>query len=450
MKIQKFITLSIFSFFLFTSVSIAQINLRLPRLGVPKKEDAGKAATGSSGPSSNRQMVIDDGFTFFDSEPLQEYSASARRQVGIGWHLRSHLRMFGTVPNRSGFNVVVSKGGKELTKIRCEGTVYRKADDQAPREHRNPGDDYMLTTQQGCEDKTKLMTETGKLDVKVYFFNGSTDEEKLLRTYKIDVREATRVRGLATAPVPDVPHYYIQRHAETPAAILFVRPVFNNTLSPNYFRVPGDGDFNSELEIYFNISTKRQVDRLRSAVTRCSVNGSPVDFPGTGDYADGARFHQMRVETAIYTDRLAPQFKTASEYMDEVSFSQYQVKLPLLRRSDPANNRVGMSDRRGNWECSIRINGETIRTFKWTVGSDGMPVQHPEQASGNVNLNYNAYLIEAVVPPSGSSIDHRLLPLANDGLFYGIPWTSAEGKAAAAKVPTKGRPYHVPSTSVKP
>ncbi|MBK9163393.1 MAG: hypothetical protein IPM21_05670 [Acidobacteria bacterium] len=428
---------------------VSQIRLRLPKVGVPKKEDVGKATESQSGSNANRQLVIDDGFTFFDAEPLQEHSAAARRQVGIGWHLTSHLRMFGTVPNRSGFNVVVSKAGKDLTKIRCEGTVYRKAEDQAPRDQRNPGDDYVMTDQYGCADKTKVIKETGKLDVKVYFFNGSTDEEKLLRTFKIDVREATRVRGLATAPVTDVPHYYIQRHAEMPAAILFIRPIVGSKLSPTYYRISGDSYFNSEVDIYFNISTKKQVERLQQAVTRCSVNGTPVNFPGSGENADGSRLRLMRVETGIYTDRLAPEYKGASEYMDEVSFSLYQVRLPMLRRSDSSNNRIGMSDRRGNWECSIRINGETIRTFRWTVGSDGMPVPHPEQANGNVNLNFNGYLIDTEIPAGGSSLDHRLLPLPNDGLFYGVPWTSTEGKASAGKVPTKGEPFHVPSTKAK-
>lgn len=439
----------IFALIILVTVGSAsgQINIRLPKIGAPKKEDvAGNKmpTSSSSSKSSNRQMVIDDGFTFFDAEPLQEYSAAARRQVGIGWHLRSNLRMFGTVPNRSGFNVVVSKAGKDLTKIRCEGTPYRKAEDQAPADQRNPGDDYVITTQHDCADKTKLIKETGKLEVKVYFFNGSTDEEKLLRTYKIDVREATRVRGLATAPVPDVPHYYIQRHAEVPAAILYIRPIIGSRLSPTYYRIAGDSDYHSEVDIYFNISTIKQVDRLRQAVTRCSVNGTPINFPGTGDNSDGARLRQLLDETAIYTDRLAPEYKRANEYMDEVSFSLYQAKLPLLLRNDPSNNRIGMLDRKGKWECSLRINGEVLRTFSWTVG-DGGVMPHPEQSSGNVNLNYNGFLIDTTIPAGGSAFDHRLLPLPNDGLFYGIPWSSAEGKAAAARVPTKGKPYHTPS-----
>src|SRR5690606_29943510 len=121
-----------------------QINLKLPK--IPKIPKLPGSPTGDGSPArlptsggktssvkrSNRQLVIDDGFTFFDAEPLQEYSAQARRQVGIGWHLGSKLRMFGTVPNRSGFKLVVSKAGREIVMIRCEGTAYRKAENPVP------------------------------------------------------------------------------------------------------------------------------------------------------------------------------------------------------------------------------------------------------------------------------------------------------------------------------
>jgi hypothetical protein len=421
-----------------------QFTIKIP--GLNKKEGSkteNASQTGSGG--QNRQMVIDDAFTFFDAEPLQEYSAAARRQVGIGWHLRPYLRMFGTVPNRSGFNVVVSKGGRELVKIRCEGATYRKNEDPVPENRRVPEDDYMLTDWNGCEDKRKIIKETGKLDVKVYFFDGDTDAEKLLRTYRIDVREATRVRGLATAPVEDVPHYYVQRHAETPAAVLFVRP----RGYPNYYRIRGDSDFISEVEIYFNISPKRQVDRMPNGNIRCSVDGNPIRFPGPTPYSDGVDVKSMRHETAIYTDRIAPQYKKANEYMDEVSFSQYRIRLPLYLKGEPGANRLGLRDFKGKWECSFRLNGEVVRTFRWTIGRDGNPVPHPEQQSGNVNLNYNGFLIEAEVPPGGHEYDYRLLPLPGDGFFYGIAWQSPEGKAAASKIPTKGTPFHIPSNRVK-
>ncbi len=437
-------TFAVFLVALFTINMHAQIHLRLPMLSRPGSDTSvGDRTPGPSAAarSSNRQLVIDDAFTFFDAEPLQEYSAEARRQVGIGWHLRPFLRMFGTVPNRSGFNVVVNKAGKPLTKIRCEGEAYRKSEDPVPEKRKVPEDDYLITAWRGCEDKKKIIKETGKLDVQVYYFNGDTDEEKLLRTYRIDVREAPRVRGLATAPVTDVPHYYVQRHAEAAASILHLRP----RGYPNYYRIRGDSDFIGEVDIYFNISPKRQVDRIPHGNLRCSVNGTPLRFPGPSPYSDQVDVKSMRNETAIYTDRIAPQYKKANEYMDEVSFNQYRLRLPLMLRGDPGSNRLGLQDHKGNWECSLRINGETIRSFKWTVGSNGLPVAHAEQRSGNINLNYNGYLIETLVPPGGSSYDHRLIAAPGDGLFYGINWTTSEGRAMASAVPTKGTPYHVAS-----
>jgi hypothetical protein len=55
-------------------------------------------------------------------------------------------------------------------------------------------------------------------------------------------------------------------------------------------------------------------------------------------------------------------------------------------------------------------------------------------------------------PAGGSPMDKRLVPGESTakGLFYGIPWTSAEGKAIAAKVPKKGDAFSVPSNLVKP
>jgi len=49
----------------------------------------------------------------------------------------------------------------------------------------------------------------------------------------------------------------------------------------------------------------------------------------------------------------------------------------------------------------------------------------------------------------GSPLDKRLLPLPANGLFYGQPWRSPEGKAMASRVPKKGDPAPVPSTSVR-
>ena len=74
MNIKLLVTL--FAILFLAAAGPAQINLKLPKI-VPISRDKSPAKENgrdSSGKSSNRQMVIDDGFTFFDAEPLQEYS----------------------------------------------------------------------------------------------------------------------------------------------------------------------------------------------------------------------------------------------------------------------------------------------------------------------------------------------------------------------------------------
>ncbi|GEM_PF-6680884 len=50
------------------------------------------------------------------------------------------------------------------------------------------------------------------------------------------------------------------------------------------------------------------------------------------------------------------------------------------------------------------------------------------------------------IPAAGSALDKRLSGASN-GLFYGLPWTSVEGKAMAARVPKLGNLFPVPSNS---
>ena len=151
----------------------------------------------------------------------------------------------------------------------------------------------------------------------------------------------------------------------------------------------------------------------------------------------------------IHTDRLAAQYKRGTEYRDEIGFRMVQLKAPLTWGRVRETNRLALEDYPGNWECSLMNNGEVWRTWRWKIGSNGMPDLHPEQR-GNVNLYFNSFIVDMEVPAGGSPLDKRLVPEATSaGLFYGLPWKSAEGKAMAARLPKKGVPYPVLSTMAK-
>ena len=164
-------------------------------------------------------------------------------------------------------------------------------------------------------------------------------------------------------------------------------------------------------------------------------------------YADQAISRAERNFLVIYQDRLAPQYKRGTEYRDEIGFRMVRVHAPLTWGSVRDTNRLALEDYPGNWECSLMNNGEVWRTWRWKIGANGMPEMHPEQ-KGNVNLYFNSFIVDMEIPAGGSPLDKRLVPEATAaGFFYGQPWTSAEGKAMAGRVPKKGTPDPLPSTN---
>ncbi len=434
----------------------AQFPIKIPKISKPEISKptestprSNPTTPGSTGDlDSSREMVVDDAFTFFDAEPVKEYDAALRLEKDIGWYMKSSLRIFGTFPDRSGFRVIVSKAGKDVSSTRCEAKPYKKSTDidlRTPESRKGKDlnyDNHMQVAE--CFDQKQFAKGEGVFDVKVFVFNGDTDEEKLVRTYKIDVHRAPRVRGSATSPQPDVAHYYISRHAESPVAFmhLIYGGVSNYFLS--YDRSPPGWN---RVEVYFNYSPLKVNDPLPNAYARCSVNGQRIDF-SNAPYRDQVNLTRRRNEYAMYTDRLAPQFQRGTEYRDEVAFIQLRAILPISF-GNATERDIRLEDNPGDWSCEILSNGNKIRTFRWKVGSDGKPVPHPEQRGGNVNLYYNAFLIDVDIPPGGAEMDNRLAPMLEKGLFYGIPWTTPEGRALAGAVPKKGDLYQIPSNKVK-
>ncbi len=447
-----------------TNSVFGQFRIKVPKIKKPKvektkhkqevqKTDGNSANTGTP---SNRQMVMDDAYTFFNAEHKTNFASSSRKDQDLGWYMKSRLRLMGTFPGRSAFRIAVVKNGKQLSSVRCEGVIKTKAKDDRirsnviRREYLLDYDDYMETNLQ-CFNKEEVSKETGKMDVKVYFINGDTDEEKLVRTYKIDVHRATKVRGNARKPQQDIPSYYIQRHAETAVAFAYFDYGFRNA---GYFREPVErsnyaGKLRT-LRIYSTFSPKSGKYLPNRMFTRCTVNGQRIDFTNNLDRDNVQDAKSGRNdEVGTYIDRLIPKYQRGNPYVDKVVFRDLVLEMPIYTGEDKSTlDEVKVEDNPGNWECKVISNGETLRIFRWKV-TNGKIVPHAEQASRNVNLFYDAAMIEMEIPNGGASFDYRLTPMPEMGLFYGVPWKTAEGKAMAKRVPKVGNPFHVPSNRAK-
>ena len=457
MKTRNISLIAVCMLILIPSEAYAQFRIKIPKIKkpnptqpkTPPKETLTSAAAAPIS-AQNRQMVMDDGFTFFDAEPVKEYDSAARLNKDIGWHLTAYLRVLGDFPNRSAFRVVVKQNGKKLIGNRCNGAVYTKEGDpsirtEIRRRERDLNFENYMDTGFGCKKETAVIKPVGKMDVEVYVIDGDTDEEKLVRTYKIDVHRAPRVRGSTTNPQPDVAHYYISRNAE--AAVAFILMAEGHA---NYFKKPFDtssGPGYRTLVVYTSYSPGRNRQLPGDTYARCKVNGQPLKL----DWDQVNLSSESRPqEYAVYTDRLTAQYKRGSAYRDDVIFRRLNIVLPIYSEETQYQKpRMKMENTRGDWECRILSNGEPYRTLRWKVGPDGKIEPHPEQQNGNINLFHNTFLVDMEIPEGGTEWDHRLAPMPNDGLFYGIPWSTAEGKAMAARMPKKGNPFHVPSTKAQ-
>lgn len=427
-------------------VALGQIRSRIPRPrpnqpppnSAPTTTETNQPAAQLPQPASLSRGAgtADDGFTWFEAVSTQALGQN-NIPYSTGWVLKSHVRIFGDYPNRSAVKLVVARAGKPVATTRCEVDIY----------HKGPNDideSYMWTNE--CWRKDTATKEVGNFNLQVFTVNGDTDEEKLVRTYKIEVRTVHRVPA-GQQPGEDPPQYYIPRHGEAPVSFIFLRP----TGYTSYFEFGSRPERSGAnlVELYFSLSPSEIGYNLPQGYMRCSVDGKRLSMPGPMPYADQAISRAERSFQVIHTDRAAPQYKRGTEYRDEIGFRVVRLKAPLTWGSVRDTNRLALEDYPGNWECSLMNNGETWRTWRWKVGADGMPEMHPEQ-KGNVNLYFNSFIVDMEIPAGGSPLDKRLAPEATaNGFFYGQPWTSAQGKAMAGRLPRKGNPYPVFSNLVK-
>ncbi|MEZ5344179.1 MAG: hypothetical protein R2681_01370 [Pyrinomonadaceae bacterium] len=428
---KKQLAYGITAILILSSAAAAQFKIKIPKISKEKSPiQSAKTSTGSSG-GKDRQMVIDDGFTFFEATPVKERSEKYSGDISKGWTLTSNLRAFGTFPNNSGFKIVVLQNGKALAAYSCQGKTHRKSESPVSRIKNSPDDDFMSTTTGSTcgGDKDIFVKSPGKYDVNIFAVNGDNDEETLLRKYKIDVHEAKKIRP---GNIPGASDFYIQRHAEAPVAVLYLRPGFGSgSVKHDYHEKSIGTTLKGNVDIYFNMAATENSNSLDFngiPYARCFVNGERVNFVNNGQ----VKVQSMRGDNAKMERDGKP-----TEY---IGFYNFWLNLPIEWRSNGSNGNPNMEKQTGNWKCDLRNGSETIRTFEWTVGNDGFPVEHPEQTSGNINLHWGAYLIGVDIPEGGSSLDGRLAPMSGAGLFYGIPWKTEQSTG----VPTKGEPFLKP------
>ncbi len=400
-----------------------QFPIRIPKIKIPKIEqptkDTAQPPSEPSQPDQTRgpdlpqtsksvsqttkmssEAVLLDSMTYFSLEQVRvDYKV-------VGWHMRPNFKLIGDIPNRSALRIFVKRNGKELLDLRCE------IEEDAVRR---------------CVDEKKVVKELGMLDVEVNFINGDTDEERPLRTYKIDVHRTEKFNDYAD--------FFVNRHPDVAVGYLSVEGK-----NPFVIRLRADREKGSTVLHLNTVISRDHDEKYRGgSYLRCSVNGQPFKLKQSI-----VAFRQKEGSVfATYESRAGGK---GPVYKDYLKFALQQIQLPLSLGSETTlTNDISRTP--GKWECSIigEADRETYRTIRFTVDARGQIVTHPEQRNGNVVFGDWEWMIYMDIPAGGSPIDHRLKRSPEMGLFHGIPWSTPEGKAMAERVPNKGNPFPLPA-----
>src|SRR6185295_15530665 len=290
-------------------------NLPLPAATPAESSQPASQPQPASASSLSSGVNVDDGFTWFEAVSTQALGQN-NIPYSTGWVLKSHLRVFGDYPNRSAIKLVVARAGKPVATTRCEVDIYRKGPNDVDQS-------YMWTNE--CWRKDTATKETGNMEVQVFTVNGDTDETKLVRTYKIELRTVNHVlAGQHEGVAP--PDYFIPRHAEAPVSFMFLRPSGYTSYFEYGSRPERSGA--NHVELYFSLSPSDIGRDLPHGYMRCSVDGKRLSLPGPMPYADQAISTAVRNFAVIHTDRLAAEFKRGTEYRDEIGFRMVRLKAP--------------------------------------------------------------------------------------------------------------------------
>jgi len=372
------------------------------------------------------EPYLDDGFTWF--EPDNSVQTVDGKRVGQ-WSLLSNLRVWGAdIPNRSAFKVIVrdAAGGAAAT-YRFNGFPVRDAN----------GKNVAMNIIRMRDSNQKLQLK-GLVKLDVYFIDGDTDAEKLLKSYTLNVQSVTRVMGTPANPQPDGEQFFFSRHGDVPYSIISRRLAGAGPY--NWSGGADKYDFNV-VDLVLSHSPEIFDNPAHQSHVQVKVNGQPVTLKHDGVDGNGPTDRAYQAEQVT-----APPSKTGPLVKQRVQFREYELVLPLtwsqpgVERANPAW--TSLNDHPGEWEVSWIQGTNLLRIFRFKVNPDGTIAQHPEE-TGDLRLAPSSFipdatLVETTVPGQGSIIDARLDPdEAKAGGFYGHVWQTAEMKAAAAAVPAR-------------
>ena len=335
--------------------------------------------------------VFDDSYLVIDLDNQVE-NQSGTQPAEVSYFPKLRMRFFGAA---DGDAVIVrwKQGRRALAEIRC------------PLQAR--GDSFETAVSQRCwtRDSPEL-TASGEVQVELVFVDDSTDARTTVRTLEVNVgRYWHWDRRVGNRDVHSVRYQ--------------VRADDLMGLSTIWFQQPDSTQTYGNVYIYFWASLADGNSNYRDASWRCSLNGTRVPELNVGsDVVESL----ARIE--IDNDQMQGRERTTTHY----NYRQMWIKPQMIWDPTNGNNsgepwRYNVSAHPGRYECQLRDNGETVRTFAFTVTTEGRVAAHPLEGPTGLTFRPDAHLIETGFPARNRSELVFDRDAVRGGVAFGREWS---------------------------
>ncbi len=330
------------------------------------------------------------------------YNPGGGSETDSGYQFVASLYVFGSgLTSQDAIRIDWIQGGHVLSSHRC---VLSVSDD----------DDTSGSISE-CRSDGDLIHAVGNVQADIVFLDGQTDAATPLRSLTFAVGRYYEWLGMDDAGHPrHIERNQIMGDDLLASAYVYQRPRVDDRTS-------------GTLDLFFWAALRNEtLLPTGDTVFRCGVDGgtmTPIEIQGVRDTID------MNVDDRQFTSA-APDGPT--------HYSWRRIQLLTRLRWGTSNGQDTETwpvtgDRPGAWVCQVRISGQTVREFHFTVGADGAIAPHAEESGANpLSVYPGTHMIDVRFPdPEGFDFSFHPDLVRRTG-FYGRPWTSP---AALATLP---------------